>query len=102
MCGLARFADARAACARVLSCIALHRQRILDEADIRAAFEGAGAAGALPGGVPAIASCGTGVTACVLALALFRLGRTDVAVYDGSWSEWGAREDTAVATGSSD
>ncbi len=36
-----------------------------------------------------ITSCGSGVTACVLALALFRMGKTDVAVYDGSWAEWG-------------
>ncbi len=33
-------------------------------------------------------SCGSGVTACVLALALFELGRKDIAVYDGSWTEW--------------
>jgi thiosulfate/3-mercaptopyruvate sulfurtransferase len=45
-----------------------------------------------------ICSCGTGVTACVLALALERIGHTDVAVYDGSWAEWGGREDTAVET----
>lgn len=35
-----------------------------------------------------VTSCGSGITACVLALALFRLGKTDVAVYDGSWTEW--------------
>jgi thiosulfate/3-mercaptopyruvate sulfurtransferase len=44
-------------------------------------------------------ACGSGVTACILALALHELGRTDTAVYDGSWSEWGAREDTPIATG---
>ncbi len=36
-----------------------------------------------------VASCGSGVTACVTALAYFRLGKQDVAVYDGSWTEWG-------------
>ncbi|CAI5498911.1 unnamed protein product [Closterium sp. Naga37s-1] len=45
---------------------------------------------------PLAASCGTGVTACVLALALARLGRWDVPVYDGSWTEWGSLQDTPV------
>jgi len=35
-----------------------------------------------------VTSCGSGITACVLALAFFRLGKTDVAIYDGSWTEW--------------
>lgn len=48
---------------------------------------------------PIITTCGSGVTAAVLALALARLGRFDVAVYDGSWTEWGGRPDTAVVTG---
>lgn len=39
-----------------------------------------------------ISTCGSGVTACVLALALHTLGRSDVAVYDGSWVEWGAED----------
>ena len=47
---------------------------------------------------PIVASCGSGVSACVLALALDRLGLSDVAVYDGSWAEWGGRRDTPVAT----
>lgn len=48
---------------------------------------------------PIITTCGSGVTASVLALAAARLGRSDVAVYDGSWTEWGGRSDTAVVTG---
>jgi thiosulfate/3-mercaptopyruvate sulfurtransferase len=46
---------------------------------------------------PIIATCGSGVSASLLALALARVGRPDVAVYDGSWSEWAARSDTPVA-----
>ena len=47
---------------------------------------------------PVVASCGSGVTAGVLALVFYLLGKDDVAVYDGSWSEWGCREDTPVET----
>ena len=48
---------------------------------------------------PAILSCGSGVTACILALAMERIGKTDHAVYDGSWSEWGTFHDLPIATG---
>ena len=39
-----------------------------------------------------IFSCGSGVTACILALAAYQVGYTNIAVYDGSWSEWGAND----------
>lgn len=45
------------------------------------------------------ATCGSGVTASVIALAMARLGVEGAAVYDGSWSEWGSRTDTPIATG---
>ena len=45
---------------------------------------------------PIVATCGSGISAAVIALALARLGRRDIAVYDGSWTEWGGREDTPV------
>ncbi len=48
---------------------------------------------------PVITSCGSGVTASVLALALDTIGARKVALYDGSWSEWGGRDDAPVETG---
>lgn len=53
--------------------------------EISAIFDGIG----LDYSAPALISCGSGVTACVIALALFHLGYKDIPVYDGSWSEWG-------------
>jgi len=48
---------------------------------------------------PITASCGSGVTACVLAFGLFLIGYETAAVYDGSWSEWGNHPDTPVEQG---
>ena len=44
-------------------------------------------------------SCGSGVTACVVALGLYLVGAPHAAVYDGSWTEWGGRDDTPIVTG---
>ncbi|MFN3075592.1 MAG: sulfurtransferase [Alphaproteobacteria bacterium] len=46
---------------------------------------------------PIIATCGSGVTCCLLALGLYLLGKTDVANYDGSWNEWSAHQELPVA-----
>jgi thiosulfate/3-mercaptopyruvate sulfurtransferase len=48
---------------------------------------------------PTIATCGSGVSAAIVALALSRVGRPSVAVYDGSWAEWGLRPDLPISQG---
>jgi len=65
---------------------------LAEPATLRRAFLDAG----LDAQAPVTATCGSGVSAAVLALALHVLGRPDVAVYDGSWTEWAGRPDTPV------
>ena len=48
---------------------------------------------------PVVTSCGSGITAAVITLALETLGHTDNRLYDGSWTEWGGLADTPVVTG---
>ncbi|SFH08184.1 thiosulfate/3-mercaptopyruvate sulfurtransferase [Palleronia marisminoris] len=62
---------------------------------LKAAFEGAG----IDLSKPVITTCGSGVTAAILALGLARIGHDDWSLYDGSWTEWGAYRDLPVATG---
>ena len=66
--------------------------RLKSDAELRAVFSSAG----VDLSRPLVASCGTGVTAGVLALALYSIGRADVAVFDGSWTQWGSSADTPV------
>lgn len=77
--------------------------RLVDAADgrlvsperIREEFQSAG----VDLSVPIVTTCGSGVTAALLLFALARIGKHDVALYDGSWAEWGARRDNPIATG---
>jgi thiosulfate/3-mercaptopyruvate sulfurtransferase len=64
-------------------------------AELRDIFKSAGVDEARP----VVASCGSGVTAGVIAFALAQLGHPDTAVYDGSWTEWGSREELPIEKG---
>lgn len=65
---------------------------LLPPGEVRRRFEAAG----VDLGAPIITTCGSGVSAAVLALALYLLGCPDVPVYDGSWTEWASRPDAPV------
>ncbi|MDA8231049.1 MAG: 3-mercaptopyruvate sulfurtransferase [Magnetospirillum sp.] len=72
------------------------RTRCMLPADaLKARFDKAG----IEPGRPVVVSCGSGITACVVSLALHLMGHDDVAVYDGSWAEWGNRDDAPVELG---
>ena len=66
-----------------------------DPAALKAAIENSGA----DISKPVITTCGSGVTAAIINLALERIGHRAHALYDGSWSEWGMYNDLKVATG---
>ncbi|POR43462.1 3-mercaptopyruvate sulfurtransferase [Methylobacterium sp. V23] len=69
--------------------------RLKDEAALRAVF----AENGVDVGKPVVTTCGSGVTAAIVGLALETLGRPPRALYDGSWSEWGSDPARPVATG---
>ena len=69
--------------------------KLLPAAELAARFAEAG----IDLDKPVVTSCGSGITAAVITLALETLGHSANRLYDGSWSEWGGRSDTPVVTG---
>jgi thiosulfate/3-mercaptopyruvate sulfurtransferase len=69
--------------------------RLKSHGEITAAFKEAG----VDLDNPVVTSCGSGVTASILTFAIDALGKSPGRVYDGSWSEWGARPDTPIVKG---
>lgn len=63
--------------------------------EIKATFDSAG----VDLTKPTATTCGSGVTACTVALGAFLLGKDDIAIYDGSWVDWGSDPDTPIDTG---
>ena len=79
--------------------INVHYRRLIAEdgtlkppAELRAAFSDVDL------NKPVVTTCGSGLTAAILMLALAEIGRNDVALYDGSWTEWGGRPEAPVVT----
>ena len=85
--------------ARNVPALSLSREgALLPPDELKQAFEQAG----IDLAKPVVTSCGSGVTAAVLTLALETLGHKEHKLYDGSWTEWGGRPDTPVVTGPAD
>lgn len=78
----------------VPSTAVMENGRLRSPDELRKAF----IAGGVDLNKPVITSCGSGVTAATLWLALDAIGKTPVGLYDGSWTEWGGRPDTPIAT----
>jgi len=76
-----------------------YRKLIRDDGTLKSPGELRAAFDAVDLGRPIVTSCGSGLTAAILLLALDEIGARDVALYDGSWTEWGGRPDAEVVTG---
>jgi thiosulfate/3-mercaptopyruvate sulfurtransferase len=72
----------------------LANKTMLSAGGIRGAFEDAG----VDLSKPMVTSCGSGVTAAILTLALYLIGKDQVAVFDGSWTEWASNPDSPIET----
>jgi thiosulfate/3-mercaptopyruvate sulfurtransferase len=76
-----------------------YRKLIAEDGTLRPPAEIKAAFSHVDLGRPVVTTCGSGLTAAILMLALSEIGKRDVALYDGSWTEWGARPEAPVVRG---
>jgi thiosulfate/3-mercaptopyruvate sulfurtransferase len=72
-----------------------HDNTLKSDAELRRIFAEKG----LDMRAPIVTTCGSGISAAILMLALEKLGAADVSLYDGSWAEWGGRDGAPIVTG---
>ena len=76
-----------------------YRKLIADDGTLRPPAEIKAAFSKVDLDKPVVTTCGSGLTAAILTLALAEIGKRDVALYDGSWTEWGGRPEAPVVRG---
>jgi thiosulfate/3-mercaptopyruvate sulfurtransferase len=75
------------------------RKLVAEDGTLKPAAELRSVFSQVDAGKPIVTTCGSGISAAILMLGLAEIGREDVALYDGSWTEWGGRAEAPVVVG---